>query len=342
MMDTMYKSPSFGSNETMDQQVFLQNLPSLLCAELLNPKPNQLLLDMCSAPGGKTMHLANITKNKARIIALDKSAPKIKALRKVLNKYQFSSIKAYNVDATKLVSQLTKEDCLSLKNSDLVMGKLKIKDDLFSYDTVMQYLPSQVERIPIQQIKKSILKNMVNDDEYKLLNNKISQLSSIRCSVFPDESFDAILLDPPCSALGQRPMFSCDMTIENLFTFHSYQRALIKVAHRLLKPGGRMIFSTCTFNPKENEEQVAWILEKFKDMELENLRDRLPFAKENIPIKNIHFDTIEDLDEETSIAVSSSTLQQINQSTLRFDPGDAICFKDDIIGFYISSFIKRN
>jgi len=39
-------------------------------------------------------------------------------------------------------------------------------------------------------------------------------------------------------------MFSCDMTIENLFTFHSYQRALIKVAHRLLKPGGRMIFST--------------------------------------------------------------------------------------------------
>ncbi|OUM70634.1 hypothetical protein PIROE2DRAFT_56686 [Piromyces sp. E2] len=142
---------------------------------------------------------------------------------------------------------------------------------------------------------------------------------------------------------SQRPMFSCDMTIKHLLTFHSYQRALIKVAHRLLKPGGRMIFSTCTFNPKENEEQVAWILEKFKDMELENLRERLPYAKEKIPIKNIHFDSIEDLDldEPKSIPVSPSTIQQINQSTLRFDPGNDICFKDDTIGFYISSFVKK-
>jgi len=64
----MYKSPSFGSDEDIDNKVFLQNLPSLLCAELLNPKPNQLILDMCSAPGGKTMHLANITKNKVNHI----------------------------------------------------------------------------------------------------------------------------------------------------------------------------------------------------------------------------------------------------------------------------------
>ena len=76
-------------------------------------------------------------------------------------------------------------------------------------------------------------------------------------------------------------------------------------------------------------------------MELENLRERLPFAKENIPAKNIHFDSIEDIDEQKSIPVSTSTVQQINQSTLRFDPGDDICFKDDTKGFYISSFVKK-
>ena len=78
-----------------------------------------------------------------------------------MKKYNFSSIKAYNVDATKLVSQLTKEDCRSLNNTE-IMGKLKIKDDLFSYNTITQYLPTNTDRIPIQQIKKNIIKNMIN------------------------------------------------------------------------------------------------------------------------------------------------------------------------------------
>lgn len=95
-----------------------------------------------------------------------------------------------------------------------------------------------------------------------------------------------------------------------------------------------------TFNPKENEEQVAWVLNTFKDMKLENLREIVPFAQENIPIKPIQFDFIEDLDEQKRIPISPSLMQKINQSTLRFDPGDDICFKDDTIGFYISSFTK--
>ncbi|ORX54182.1 S-adenosyl-L-methionine-dependent methyltransferase [Piromyces finnis] len=342
MIDTIYRSPSFGSDKTIDDRVFLQNLPSLLCSEILNPKQNQLILDMCSAPGGKTMHIANITKNKAKIIAFDKSFPKIVSLNKILKKHDFTSIKAYNVDATKLASQLTKEDCLSLKKPELIMEMLNITNNQFSYDTVMQYLPTDKNKIPINQIKKSTIKNIIDDDDYMILNKKINHLQNVRCSIFPDESFDAILLDPPCSALGQRPMFLCDMTIENLLTFHSYQRPLIKVAHRLLKPGGRMVFSTCTFNPKENEEQVAWILENFKDMKLENLRERSSFAKEKIIIKNINFKNIDDIDEQKSIAVSPSIVQKINQYTLRFDPGDSICFKDDTIGFFISSFIKKD
>jgi 16S rRNA C967 or C1407 C5-methylase (RsmB/RsmF family)/predicted ribosome-associated RNA-binding protein Tma20 len=340
MIDSIYKSPSFGSDDSINDRVFLQNLPSILCAKFLEPKPQQLILDMCSAPGGKTMHLANLTKDKAKIIALDKSKPKIQILNEELKKYKFSSIKAYNVDATKLVSQVTKNDALLL-NPDL-LKVLNIENESFSYDTIEQFLPSEEQKISLNQKSKNILRNKNTDENEKNILNKFKALSNIRCSVFPDESFDVILLDPPCSALGQRPMFSCDMTLEGLLTFHSYQRALFKVAHRLLKPGGRIVFSTCTFNPKENEEQVAWILETFNDMILENLREKLPFAKSHISVKDIHFDHIEDLENNGEfISVSPSKIEKIKQCTLRFDPGDDICFKDDTIGFFIASFIKK-
>jgi len=68
MIDSIYKSPSFGSDDSINDRVFLQNLPSILCAKFLEPKPQQLILDMCSAPGGKTMHLANLTKDKVNKI----------------------------------------------------------------------------------------------------------------------------------------------------------------------------------------------------------------------------------------------------------------------------------
>ncbi|ORY67998.1 hypothetical protein LY90DRAFT_504474 [Neocallimastix californiae] len=144
MIDSIYKSPSFGSDDSINDRVFLQNLPSILCAKFLEPKPQQLILDMCSAPGGKTMHLANLTKDKAKIIALDKSKPKIQILNEELKKYKFSSIKAYNVDATKLVSQVTKNDALLL-NPDL-LKVLNIENESFSYDTIEQFLPSEEQK----------------------------------------------------------------------------------------------------------------------------------------------------------------------------------------------------
>jgi methyltransferase NSUN6 len=82
------------------------------------------------------------------------------------------------------------------------------------------------------------------------------------------ELFDRILMDGPCSALGQRPSFSgkCDPAM--LRHYPSYQRSLLHAAHALLKPGGRMVFSTCTFTVGENEMNVKAFLEEFSDMKI--------------------------------------------------------------------------
>jgi 16S rRNA C967 or C1407 C5-methylase (RsmB/RsmF family) len=46
-----------------ESSFFLQNLPSMICAKVLDPKENELILDMCAAPGGKTTHTAELVNN---------------------------------------------------------------------------------------------------------------------------------------------------------------------------------------------------------------------------------------------------------------------------------------
>eukprot|EP00045_Choanoeca_perplexa_P007178 m.63303 g.63303 ORF g.63303 m.63303 type:complete len:427 (-) comp13967_c0_seq4:35-1315(-) len=87
---------------------------------------------------------------------------------------------------------------------------------------------------------------------------------------FPPASFDRVLLDAPCSALGQRPRFSITtiLSLVELEQFGSYACKLLQVAAKAVKPGGRVVFSTCTLNPRENEHVVAWALTNLPDLEL--------------------------------------------------------------------------
>lgn len=76
-------------------------------------------------------------------------------------------------------------------------------------------------------------------------------------------SFDAILLDPPCSGWGtvdKNPKVLELWTPEKAETLVRLQQELFVRAAQLLKPGGRLMFSTCTTNVRENEEQAAWAL----------------------------------------------------------------------------------
>lgn len=83
--------------------------------------------------------------------------------------------------------------------------------------------------------------------------------------------FDKILVDAPCSGTGtiRKSMKVLEMWSAKLVQRMSYeQKKLIHAAFDALKPGGVMVYSTCTQEPEENEGVVSWLLEKNDDAEL--------------------------------------------------------------------------
>ena len=83
------------------------------------------------------------------------------------------------------------------------------------------------------------------------------------------EAYDRVLLDAPCSAEGRislRDARSYSFWSEKNITIHAkLQRRLLRSAARCLKPGGTLVYSTCTLAPEENEEMVRWFLSEFPE-----------------------------------------------------------------------------
>lgn len=78
-------------------------------------------------------------------------------------------------------------------------------------------------------------------------------------------SLDAMLLDPPCSGWGtvdKHPKVATLWAEDKVAPLTALQRNLLRAAQRLLKPGGTLVYSTCTTNVDENEAQVRFALEE--------------------------------------------------------------------------------
>ena len=72
--------------------------------------------------------------------------------------------------------------------------------------------------------------------------------------------FDRVLVDPPCSGLGTlqgHPDLRWRTTPEAIERLAQTQRNVLEAAAAALRPGGTLVYSTCTLSPRENEEQVA-------------------------------------------------------------------------------------
>ena len=98
----------------------------------------------------------------------------------------------------------------------------------------------------------------------------LNLLQAVTCSwpgeslPLPDASWDAVLLDPPCSGWGttdKNPQAIKRWQGDRLKPMLDLQRKLLTEASRLLRPGGKLVYSTCTTNVDENEGQVRFAVE---------------------------------------------------------------------------------
>lgn len=100
------------------------------------------------------------------------------------------------------------------------------------------------------------------------------------------EAFDAILLDAPCSGEGvvrKDPDALKNWSVESNLEIAATQRELIDSAFHALRPGGTLIYSTCTLNRDENEDVCLWLKAQYPDaVEFLPLNDLFPTAKEAI------------------------------------------------------------
>lgn len=89
---------------------------------------------------------------------------------------------------------------------------------------------------------------------------------------------DVLLADVPCSGLGvigRKQDIKYRVTRESLQELGQLQREIIRNVVDYIKPGGIMMYSTCTMNPAENEEMAAWICKEF-EMDKAEIADALP------------------------------------------------------------------
>ena len=179
----------------------VQDVSSMLVAELAAPEAGNKIVDICAAPGGKTLHAADLLAGSGQVLSAD----------------------------------LTKE-----------------KTDL---------IQQNCQRLGYQNV--SVFQNdaLVYKEEWK-------------------EKADVLIADLPCSGLGVIGK-KCDIKYktkpEDIKVLASLQKEILKNAVSYVKPGGRLLFSTCTIAQEENEKNVAWIQE--------NLPLRLVSIEEDLPEK---------------------------------------------------------
>lgn len=166
----------------------VQSLSAMLVGHLAAPKPGWNVLDTCSAPGGKTTHMAEIMGNCGRIDALDASEIRLQLVDEAASRMGITCIHTMPYDCTYLTEE--KEILLS---------------------------------------------------EYEL-----------------------VLCDVPCSGLGllhRKPDIRLSMNYEKIQDLIPIQREILENSCLRVRKGGILMYSTCTIDPLENEEQIQCFLE---------------------------------------------------------------------------------
>jgi len=143
-----YKAPKIREfPEFAEGALYEQSLPAMLVSKILEPQPGELIVDMCAAPGGKSLHIYQLTEGKARILAFDHSKKRISKMIRELRRMKINieirlaDSRYLHIDYPSLRGKVDKvlidPPCSSLGVRPKLYDSKKYKDiiDLRSYQT---------------------------------------------------------------------------------------------------------------------------------------------------------------------------------------------------------------
>ena len=222
---------------------YIQDLASMLPVLALEPKKNELILDLCASPGSKTTQIATCMQNKGTIIANEVSLGRIKILASNTERCGCSNTIITRKDGIALCKRFK-----NMNESASFGGNKKMQEDAGYKHEVFCSEPSEA-------IKSS----------------DWTAGSKTRRRFL----FDKILIDAPCSGEGtlrSSPKTSLMWNPHTIKSLSKLQKAMLESALEILKPNGIIVYSTCTHAPEENEEVLDYILNKYPNVKIESIK----------------------------------------------------------------------
>jgi 16S rRNA (cytosine967-C5)-methyltransferase len=186
---------------------YIQDPSTAIACQLLDPRPDEKILDACAAPGGKTSYLAELMQDRGVVVACDRDPQRIDLLEENLARLGVKIARAMRHDWT-------------------------------------------ASRIP----------------------REIGSLAP----------FDRILIDAPCSNTGvmrRRVDVRWRLREGDFLRMQKRQLEIIDATADLLRPGGVLVYSTCSIEPEENEQVLNKIATRQPILRLEEQKQLLPFRE---------------------------------------------------------------
>lgn len=177
----------------------VQDASSMLVCEAAAPRTGDTVIDVCAAPGGKAVHMAEMLRGTGSVEARDLTGYKVGLIQENIDRSGLTNIRAAQMDARVV-------DAASVGKADIVIADL------------------------------------------------------------------------PCSGLGvlgKKTDLKYKTTKESISSLVELQREILSVVKTYVRPGGILMYSTCTINPAENMDNVHWFLEQNPEFSMKDIRENL-------------------------------------------------------------------
>ncbi|MGV9171616.1 MAG: RsmB/NOP family class I SAM-dependent RNA methyltransferase [Promethearchaeia archaeon] len=170
-------------HEFLQGYFYLQNAASMIPPIILDPKPRDLVIDMCAAPGSKATQLAQIMGNKGKLVLIEKDSKRLRALDSNLRRMGLQNALTFHMDSMNL-------DKLKVKANKILLDAPCTGEGLIRQDPSRKVSRTKTDIKKMAKIQKNLLQTGIN----RL--RKGGDLLYSTCSIAPEENefvIDAIL-----------------------------------------------------------------------------------------------------------------------------------------------------